>query len=177
MFDVHVTEEQKQYAADMVKKYNFGQRGYGDGSKKEQLTGIIGQTVLADLLGLARPNGESGFDHGVDFVINGKKVDIKTMSRTVPMKDHYVHNFIGYQRNYTVDYYIFASYNTKTDVLSLCGYVTKAEFQARARFYNKGEMRYRDDGTGFPAKAPLYEIKQSDLNRADSLQTLISGIQ
>ena len=76
MFDIKVSEEQKNYAQDMVNKYNFGMRGYGDGNKKEQLTGIIGQTVLADLLGLPRPDGGSGFDNGFDFVINGKKVAI-----------------------------------------------------------------------------------------------------
>ena len=176
MFDVNVTNEQKNYAQDMVDKQNFGKRGYGDGNKKEQLTGIIGQTVLADLLGLPRPDGKNGFDNGFDFVINGKKADIKTMSRTVPVKDHYVHNFIGYQKNYTVDYYIFASYNTRTEVLSICGFVSKEDFAKRASFYNKGDLRYRDDGTSFPAKAPLYEIKQSDLERANSLRELIAGI-
>ncbi|MGN0649178.1 MAG: hypothetical protein ACI4KM_01980 [Oscillospiraceae bacterium] len=177
MFDIRVTDEQISFAQDMVNRYNFGMRGYGDGNRKEQLTGIIGQTVFADLLGMPRPNGEDGFDNGVDFVINGRKTDIKTMSRTVPVQDHYVHNFIGYQRNYDVDYYVFASFNTRTNVLSICGYVSKDEFFQRAQFYEKGQMRYRDDGTGFPAKAPLFEIKQSDLNQADTLEALKAGIR
>ena len=177
MFDIRVTTEQFNFAQDMVTRYNFGMRGYGDGNQKEQLTGIIGQTVFADLLGLPRPNGADGFDNGVDFVINGRKVDIKTMSRTVSVKDHYVHNFIGYQRNYSVEYYVFASYNTRTGVLSICGFVSKDEFLQRAKFYNKGDLRYRDDGTSFPTKAPLYEIRQGDLNRSDSLRELVAGIQ
>lgn len=92
------------------------------------------------------------------------------------MRDHYVHNFISYQSKYRVDYYIFASYNTKTEVLSICGYVSKEEFLQRAQFFNKGDLRYRDDGTSFPTKAPLYEIKQSDLNRVDSLSELEAKI-
>ena len=177
MIDIRVTEEQKAYASDMVARYNFGRRGYGDGNQKEQLTGIIGQTVLADVLGLDRPNGAGGFDNGVDFVINGRKVDIKTMSRTVPVRDHYVHNFIGYQMRYNVDFYIFASYNTRTGVLSICGFVSKEEFLERAKLYNKGDLRYRDDGTSFPTKAPLYEIRQSDLNQVATLHDLRSGIR
>lgn len=177
MFDIQVSDEQMRFAQDMVNKYNFGMRGYGDGNHSEQLTGIIGQTVFADLLGLPRPDGANGFDNGVDFIINGKKVDIKTMSRSVSVKDHYAHNFIGYQRKYAVDYYVFASYNTKSGVLSICGFASKEEFLQRSKFYNKGDLRYRDDGTSFPTKAPLYEIRQRDLNPSNSLEELVRGIR
>lgn len=111
MFDVKVTEEQLRYAADMVERFNFGQRGRGDGNKKEQLTGILGQTVFADLINAERPNGATGFDGGKDFEINHKRVDIKTMTRSVPMRPDFVHNFVGYQKDYPVDYYVFASFN------------------------------------------------------------------
>ncbi len=133
MFDVRVTAEQLNFAQDMVNRYNFGMRGYGDGNKKEQLTGIIGQTVFADLLGFPRPNGADGFDNGVDFVINGRKVDIKTMSRTVPVRDHYVHNFIGYQRKYSVDYYVFASYSSITKGICDTG-MTAPVFQQKLHY-------------------------------------------
>lgn len=176
-FEIATSIFNEYYASDMVSRYNFGMRGYGDGNQKEQLTGIIGQTVLADLLGLERPDGADGFDNGVDFVINGRKVDIKTMTRTVPVRDHYVHNFIVYPKKYTVEFYIFASYNIRTGVLSICGFVSKEEFLARAKFYNKGDLRYRDDGTSFPTKAPLYEIRQSDLNKVTSLNDLKTGIR
>lgn len=98
MFDVKVTEEQLRYAADMVERFNFGQRGRGDGNKREQLTGILGQTVFADLINAERPNGATGFDGGKDFEINHKRVDIKTMTRSVPMRPDFVHNFVGYQK-------------------------------------------------------------------------------
>lgn len=113
MFDVKVTEEQLRYAADMVERFNFGQRGRGDGNKREQLTGILGQTVFADLINAERPNGATGFDGGKDFEINHKRVDIKTMTRSVPMRPDFVHNFVGYQKDYPVDYYVFASFNKK----------------------------------------------------------------
>lgn len=55
MFNVRPTQEQKQYATNLVENYNFGQRGLGDGDKKMQYVGMLGQTILADLLGFPRP--------------------------------------------------------------------------------------------------------------------------
>lgn len=173
MFDIIVSDEQYQYASQQVEEHSFGNRGIGDGNKKEQLTGIIGQTVVADILNQERPRGDRGFDGGFDFIINGKKFDIKTMTRKVPVKSHYVHNFIGYQMKYDVDGYIFASYNTSNSCLTVCGWVTKKEFDSRAKSYKEGEYRYRDDGTSFPTKAPLYEIKQSDLNVLNNKSDLL----
>lgn len=176
MFDVKVSEEQLDYAEKLVEKYNFGRRGYGDGNKSQQLTGIIGQTVFADLIGQKRPDGSSGFDNGTDFFINGKKVDIKTMTRTTPVKDYYVHNFIGYQKNYDVDYYVFASYNTTNRILTICGYISKEEFFKKAAFYPKGSWRTRSDKTSFQTFAPLYEIRQTDLLDANDITSLLNGI-
>lgn len=177
MFDINVSDEQIQYAKDMVETYNFGQRGYGDGNKKEQLTGIIGQTVFADLINDVRPNGETGFDEGKDFIINNKRVDIKTMTRSVPMRSFFVHNFVGYQKEYQVDYYVFASFNTKANILTICGYVSKNEFFEKADYFPKGSLRERSDGTKFRTFAPLYEIKQTDLYSPVLLDELLGGIQ
>lgn len=176
MFDVRVSQEQLEYASYLVRNYDFGKRGRADGSQEQQRTGMIGQTVLADLLGLARPNGELGFDGGVDYIINGKRVDIKTMGRTVSLKNHYVHNFVGYQHKYEVDYYIFASLNKKTNILTFGGYIAKKDFDSVADFYNEGDWRVRDNGTRFRTKAPLYEIKQSSLHALDALEDIRTKI-
>ena len=174
MIDIKPSQEQKDYAEKQVETYNFGQRGVFDGNKDQQFVGILGQTIVADLLKMPRPDGISGNDRGVDFVINNKSVDIKTMTRTVPVKEHYVHNFVAYQKEYQVDAYVFASYNKKNSIFSICGSVSKEQFKERADFFEKGQLRYRDDGTTFPAKAPLYEIKQSDLNKINSIEDIIN---
>ncbi len=176
MFDITVTEEQLKFAADMVDRFNFGQRGYGDGNRNEQLTGILGQTVFADLINDDRPNGETGFDGGKDFEINSRRVDIKTMTRTVPMRQYFVHNFVGYQKPYQVDYYVFASFNKKTRILTICGYVGKDEFFQLADFFPKGSLRKRSDGTFLRTFAPLYEIKQEYLHSPDTIDSLIDRI-
>lgn len=177
MFVEIVTNEQKEYAKRIVAYSNLGKRGKADGNKSEQLTGVIGQTVAADLLGLPRPVGGEGFDGGVDFVINNKRVDVKTMTRTTDMKMDYVHNFIGYQKSYIVDYYIFLSYNKEKDEITFCGCIDKKSFFDKADFFREGAKRYRNDGTYFFSKAPLYEIKQHQLVQVKDKNDLIKGIK
>lgn len=133
--------------------------------------------MFADMIGVERPADEGGFDGGFDFVINDKKVDVKTMGRTTDMRDYYVHNFIAYQKPYDVDYYVFLSYNKRNSHLTVCGYIDKDGFFEKAEFFKKGAKRYRSDGSYFFSKAPLYEIKQSDLYEIDSIDDLLAGIR
>lgn len=99
------------------------------------------------------------------------------MTRSVFVQPHYVHNFIGYQENYEVNYYIFASYNKKADVFTICGYVSKEQLKQKADFYPEGTIRYRDDGTSFKSRAPLYEIKQSNLEILNSVEDIFLHIK
>ncbi|KGG81215.1 hypothetical protein Y919_01525 [Caloranaerobacter azorensis H53214] len=177
MIDYKVTDEQIKYAKDLVHSCNFGQRGRGDGNREQQFVGILGQTVVADLLNLERPKGGEGFDGGYDIEINNKKVDIKTMGRTVPMQEHYVHNFIGYQAKYNVDYLIFCSFNKTNNILTICGYISKSDLLEKAKFYEEGTIRTRDNGTSFRTKAPLYEICQKNLHSIDCIKDILDGIR
>ncbi len=176
MFDLRVNDEQKKYVTNILKNVNLGNRGIGDGNYDEQFVGFLGQVVFADYIGVSRPDGSGGFDDGVDFIINNKKVDLKTMGRTVPVRDYFVHNFIGYQKDYDVDFYIFASYNKRTSILTICGSVSKNEFFEKANFFAKGDKRYRSDGSYFINKAPLYEFTQSDfvvIKNIDDIKKII----
>lgn len=177
MININPTNEQIKLAKELTEKYNFGNRGRGDGNQRMQEVGILGQIVFADLFKMDRPTGESGFDGGFDFVINGNKVDVKTMSRTVDVKPHYVHNFIGYQLKYDCSYYIFQSYNTVTNTMCICGVISKEEFLEKSNYYRKGDKRYRDDGTYFYSRAPLYEIRQKNLIEVNSLEEILNIIK
>lgn len=177
MINIIPTKEQIDTSKFLTQKYNFGNRGTADGSQKMQEVGILGQIVLADLINSKRPKGDEGFDGGFDFILFDKKIDVKTMNRTVDMKNHYVHNFIGYQLKYDCEYYIFQSYNTTKNILSICGVIKKDDFLEKSNYYKKGDKRYRDDGTYFYSRAPLYEIKQSDLIQFNSLNELLEIIK
>ncbi len=172
-----ITSEQKEFAARLVSYCNFGKRGKADGSKSEQETGILGQTFFADLIGEKRPEDNGGFDGGFDFIINGRKVDVKTMGRTVAMQDSFVHNFVASQRPYDCEYYVFLSHNKRNDNMTICGYIDKEGFFEKAKFCKEGTKRYRDDGTYFVCKADMYEIKQTYLFPVNSLEELLAGIK
>lgn len=176
MIVVRADDEQKYYTKTQVDSFDFGKRGKGDGNKDEQFTGILGQVMIADLLGFPRPNGLAGYDNGYDLSIFGKRVDVKTMTRTVPMRDDFVHNLIGYQKDYALDYYIFCSFNKKTDELTICGYISKKDFLIKSKYYSEGTKRYRTDGSFLISKAHLYEISQKDLNQINNVIELIKGI-
>lgn len=169
MFRVKVSTDIIKYCKALLSKHNFGQRGIADGNYSEQLTGLIGQCTVLKLFDMPLMTGEKGFDGGEDLVFNGKIIDVKTMGRTTEVRDYYVNNFIGLQKDYKTDIYIFCSLNKKTNFLTVCGWVTKAELFERAKFYKKDSKRYRSDGTYFKTKADLYEINNTDLNQVNSL--------
>lgn len=155
---------------------NFGQRGKADGNKVEQYIGIIGQSVIMDLLGMPLIESAGGFDGGIDFTYNNKTYDIKTMGRETYPQEHYVNNLIAMQSNYNVDRYIFASINKLTVELTICGWIDKKSFKTNAIFYPEGTIRTRSDGTTFTTKAGLYEIKNSELIKSNTLDQFINQL-
>jgi len=163
MININLTEEVRNFAWDVVCKRNFGTRSLGaNGSKEQQYTGIIGEAVIYNIIYDKFPDYSE--TRIVDVIINNKKIDIKTMGRTVYMKPEYVHNFIGYQKDFPNDIYIFNSIVKQDKVIQICGWLPKDEFFMKCEFYKKGDDRFRSDGSSFKTKAPLYEIKNKDLN-------------
>ena len=177
MFDLQVPDHIIRHARDLLKRHNFGKRGVADGNYSEQLTGLIGQCVILELFDLPLMTGEKGFDNGEDLQIAEKAIDVKTMGRTTRVRDYYVNNFIGLQKDYQTDVYIFCSLNKKTKLLTVCGWVTKKQLFERAQFFKKGTRRFRSDGSFFITKADLYEIKNSDLNPVNSVEELKTAMQ
>ncbi|MBR4619490.1 MAG: hypothetical protein IKO46_00765 [Salinivirgaceae bacterium] len=172
MFKVAVKSSIIKHCENQIDLYDFGKRFTANGTKKQQLTGIIGQSVIMDLLGLGLIDGKNGFDNGTDIELNGIKIDVKTMGRTTDVRDYYVNNFLGLQMYFDTDAYIFCSLNKNTNELTVCGWVTKSELKEKASFFPKGTIRYRSNGTAFQTFADLYEIANNDLNNVDSLDEL-----
>ena len=172
MFSVAVSKELYDHCQNLVQNIDFGQRHTANGNQEQQLTGIIGQSVVMNLFGLGNVTGEEGFDDGVDLVFNNKSIDIKTMGRTTNVRPNYTNNFLGLQDYFNTDIYIFCSYNKLTFQLTVCGWIANAEFKDRRRFYPKGSTRTRTDGSTFKTFADLYEIDIRDLNNVNSIDDL-----
>ena len=172
MIQVPIHDDDRRYAVEILKTTNFGHRSKGfNGNYEKQYTGLIGELTLHRVLGLTRPKYTSG-RLDTDILINNKKVDIKSMARNVYMQDHYVHNFVAYQKDMPSDILLFISINKKSGMVQICGWLEKEKFLENASFFDQGDKRERDDGTSFVLRAPLYEIEQSKLNKLNNVNDL-----
>ena len=177
-FTIDIPDEVIDASIACCKAGNMGNRGDGsDGTKEQQMIGIIGQNMLNLALGqpLMQPGG--GFDGGIDATICGLSFDIKTMGRTTTPRLDFVNNLMQSQTKFKVDGYIFASVNTNDNRMTVCGWLPKALFLERATLYEKGAVRQRADKTTFETKAAMYEIENSKLfYSAKSWQDLFAQI-
>ena len=128
MFTVAVEHSLIEHCKTVLAKHNFGKRYTANGTKEQQLTGIIGQSVVMNLFNIGYVDGTSGFDNGVDLVYNNKTIDVKTMGRTTRVKANYTNNFLKLQDYFKTDIYIFCSYHKINNVLTVCGWISKADF-------------------------------------------------
>jgi len=158
-YSIPITDEQKIHAWTLVEKTNYGRRGEADGTKTMQYTGLLGEVCFADIMDLPRPVAKDGWDGGIDFVIEGKKIDLKTMGRTVCVTAHFVNNLIASQvRAGQTDIYLFASINTGTGIIEFIGWLPKSRLRPEW-IVRKGTPRRRDNGTQFETRADMYEIQ------------------
>ena len=163
-FNIDVPQFVIDISEQFVENNNLGHRPDGsNGTKEQQLVGVIGQNMMALALGKPFMQPSEGHDGGIDFTLFGKTIDIKTMGRTVTPTLQYVNNLIASQTKFDVDGYVFASLNTSNSKLTICGWLPKATFTFFAKFYEKGTIRERTNNTSFELKADTYEIQNEDL--------------
>ena len=167
--NVKIKPEIISHCKTQIDKYNFGKRSKYNGNRNQQYVGIVGECVIRDMFDLKYIDGSSGFDGGIDLRYEGKTYDVKTMTRSVDIKNSYTNNFLKTQEDYDVDGYIFCSINTNKKELTICGWIKKEDMIKKAKLYKKDEIRTRDDGTTFPMKADTYEIDNQYLNFVNSV--------
>lgn len=178
-FTLDIPDEVVDASIACCKAGNMGNRGDGsDGTKEQQMIGIIGQNMLNLALGqpLMQPGG--GFDGGIDAHIHSLSFDIKTMGRKVTPRLDFVNNLMKSQTKFNVDGYIFASVNTNENRITICGWIPKPLFLERAELFEKGAVRQRKDKTTFETKAAMYEISNDRLfYQAKSWEQLFGDIK
>tara|TARA_R110000787_G_scaffold18164_1_gene55979 strand:- start:42 stop:542 length:501 start_codon:yes stop_codon:yes gene_type:complete len=162
--NLKIPKELKVKCWNFLKKNNLGNRLEANGNKEQQFVGLIGEIMVVNLFGLEYKFSQ-GFDGGFDFIYKGKKIDVKTMGRTVDPKPYFVNNFIAFQKDFNCDYYIFTSLNKKTNELTICGYLSKEDLLKKSTLYKKGTKRTRTNGTSFVLKADTYEIENFNLKK------------
>tara|TARA_Y100000310_G_C20124929_1_gene553192 strand:- start:25 stop:549 length:525 start_codon:yes stop_codon:yes gene_type:complete len=160
---LEINKEQKLRIWNYLKTNSIAKRGRFDGNKENQLLGLIAEFEIHNLLLGHYPEFKSGFDNGVDIIYKGKSIDVKCMGRNVYVKMDYVNNFLECQLKYNCDVLIFASINKEENCLQICGWIYKKDIPKKSILYEKGERRYRTDGTYFTLQENTYEITNYNL--------------
>lgn len=162
MFTVGVPSFVVEASREFAAKCNLGRRGDGsDGTPGQQTVGVIAQNMAHLAFGLPFVQPSEQHDGGVDFAVFGQRIDIKAMGRTVDVALNYVNNLVASQMRLNADLFVFASYNTHSSALTVCGWLPKAHLKSRATLFAKGDTRKRADGSSFQIKADMYEVANS----------------
>lgn len=181
ILNIKIDDEQKKYAEDQVNKTDFGSGLERAGTKRNQFVGILGETIICDLLEKVRPDGSNGYDLGIDFYSkNGTSFDVKTMRRTTMMRWDFDHNYYEAQFNHVAEYLIFNSYCTTTNLMQVCGYLNSKDLYNKCKKLKKGERVFRTDGKPFVAKDDLLMVPQENLEHftiLDNFKYKIEGIE
>ena len=171
MVRIKATPELIESLKNYLSIYNLGNRGVHDGNKQEQLIGLISECIVIKYLTGKYPNlrdKPNGFDGGYDIELKGIKIDVKTRGSVAYMQDDYMHNVFKVQVNHNADVFIFCNYNRKTDVVEICGWISKQDFLQKAVLYPKGTIRI-NKSSRFTLKADNYEIENQHLKDIKTL--------
>lgn len=101
-------------------------------------------------------------DFNADFIMNGKRVDVKCKERTVYCKDYYEVSVEARQMEYDTDWYMFYSFNSRDNVMEFLGGIEKDDYKCRSTLYKKGD---RDPSNGWVVSVDCYNLKISELSR------------
>ena len=71
-----INEEQKQRIWKWLQNNTVANRGKFDGTKENQLLGLIGEFEVHNYLLGYYPKFKKGFDGGIDIVYKGKTIDV-----------------------------------------------------------------------------------------------------
>lgn len=165
MFSVTVPDLVIRESMRVCNQVNFGSRGFdSDGTKEQQLNGIIAQNSIALAFGFPFVTISNTWDGGYDFVLKGQKFDVKTMTRRVDPQMDYEMQVVTSQLRYDVNAYLFTSYNTRNNSLTVCGWLTKDVFLNRARVFKRGDVVTRGDGTQFVCRLNTHQVYLHQLN-------------
>jgi len=171
MFSINVPYDIVEYSTELVEAVNFGVRGKQDGSKAQQLIGIISQNAVLHKLEMPLVTA-SRESKEYDFILNGKRVDVKsykTFGRPRPDHEGFV---VKEQIHYDLDTYLFGAYLIGERVLIVCGWLPKDEFIKNSRYVKKGDVFRLDNGNDFTARLNAYHIKNYQLNDLKSIKQL-----
>ena len=163
MIEIPINKHMIEYGEGVLKHKNLGTRRAGfNGTPAQQLTGILGELAVYEIMNWSYPSYEDF--HQDDIIIGEKKIDVKTRGSKYDMKPDWAHNIVMYQLPKLSPYIIFCNHNRVKEHIQVCGYLTKDEIEKLLVKTDKGGVKKRDDGTWFRTGAPHGEVYQKQLH-------------
>ncbi len=104
----------------------------------------------------------SDTDRNADFLLKGKRVDVKCKERNVFCKPSFEVSVEARQKDYDVDWYVFYSYNIKASKLEFLGWMDKESYYKKAKLYKKGDCM---DNNNWVVSVDCYNLKIHELIR------------
>lgn len=104
----------------------------------------------------------SDSDYNADFVLKGRRVDVKVKERSVFCNPNFEVSVEARQIDYNTDWYMFYSYNSREQVMEFLGGMRKDEYVKKATLYRKGDI---DPSNNWKVSVDCYNLKISQLNR------------
>ena len=96
-----------------------------------RLVGDIAEVVFQLMYPSAKRISDT--DRNADFLIKGKRVDVKCKDRSVDCKPNYEVSIETRQLDFDVDWYAFFSFNNKTSVIQFLGWVSKEDYLTKSK--------------------------------------------
>lgn len=171
MITLPIDEQTIIDATIYVDKSKIGRRKTFNGNRTNQVVGITGEFIIADLLGFQRPKG-NGFDGGWDIQIGQKLIDVKTVGRTTSARLDYHSNVIESQMHFKATHFLFCSLNKTERFFTICGFISKEDFKAKSKFYKKGDEFERVNGDKMILNASGYFIENRELIQVNTIAEL-----
>src|SRR5687768_16709492 len=135
-YHIRATREQLSYVDGLVRQGLSARLGKGGKTFSEAglFSGLLGETLVKDLFGFMRSSYRVA-DHGVDFTLEGVKIDVKTtgynptvnsLDRIVLIKKEWLdHHAI----DKNTDVLLFTGHDKHSNVLHFLGWVAVRELK------------------------------------------------
>jgi len=167
------TTEQKRYAWAIVQAEKIAGMRENSGGEKQVFAGVLAEIVMCDLMGIERKTAEdyAVADNGIDFIIGGKKIDLKILLSSASWKPYYSNNIIAQQLDFAMnqtEIYLFAVINPTLGTIQFNGWIKKIDIKQSWK-HRKGTSRPRGKSEPLILLMDTYEIYQDHLKAFNPL--------
>ena len=137
MIKIQITPGQIERAK---KLYSFNTLKNSIKEGEGNLIGAIGEIVAYDYYKSHDKIVIHSGDLNFDLLIDGSKIEVKTMEHNAPPRDEYECNLSLFNSEQQCDYYLFVDVNSSHSTAYIKGYVSKERLKKIRQLRLKGEM-------------------------------------